>query len=320
MLIRRPIPGSGWVFCSTDYASGELCTFAQVLLWVVGRSKMAEVINASKDPGALHTSFGAKMAGRSPDEFKALVKAGDKTAKAFRQAAKALNFGLGGGMGEAKFVLSKRKKNEGTTPASDGKIYNGLRFCILVGGAERCGVETVTEWKGRPTAPICRKCVEVVRALKAEWLAFFDEVPKYFQYVSNVTETTGIIGTCPCGMKRGGLEFTDGANHSFQHLLSCGAKRALWSISREMYTDRSSVLYGSRVNCFFHDELFSEMPEDIAHLAGPRQAKLMVEGLKEFCPDVFVDCQPALMRAWSKSAETVYVDGKLVPWEPKEKA
>jgi DNA polymerase-1 len=175
----------------------------------------------------------------------------------------------------------------------------------------------VTEWKGRATPPICRRCVEVVRDLKREWLAFFDEVPSYFEWVSRNVDAVGELVSFGDGMIRGGLSFTDGSNHGFQHLLACGAKRALWLITREMYADRQSPLYGSRVNAFFHDEVFAEQPEDLAPLAGPRQAELMVQGLKEYVPDVHVVCEPALMRRWSKAAEPVWVDGKLTVWEPK---
>lgn len=313
----------GCVFCSTDYSSGELCTFGQVAIWTVGRSKMAEIINATKDPGALHSAFGAKMAGLDIAEFNRLRKAGDKRVGLLRQGAKAANFGFLGGMGAVKFVIAKRKKAEGLTTGPDGRVYYGLRFCIMLAGAERCGSEMVTEWKRRPTPPVCRHCIQAVEQLRSEWLAFFDEVPAYFDFVKKNVDATGEIGVCPCGLVRGGLDFPSGANHNFQHLLSCGAKRALWLISREMYTDRNSALYGSRVLAFFHDEVFSEMPEGFAPAAGVRQAELMVQGLKEYCPDVFVACEPALMRRWSKAAEPVWLerDGvkTLGVWEPKTK-
>jgi len=311
------IPRSGFVFCSTDYASGELCTLAQVAINTVGESRMAEVINETKDPGALHTAFAARMMGISVDDTAARVKAGDKQAKSFRQAAKAANFGFPGGMGAAKFVLAKRKKAEGSTDASDGTVYNGLRLCILIGGAERCGIEKVTEWKGRPSPPVCRQCVEMAEQLKSEWLAAWPEMPKYFDWISTNVNMTGELTQFVSGRVRGGLSFCDGANTLFQGLLADGAKRALWYVTREMYTDAESPLYGSRVAAFFHDEIFSEMPEDIAHLAGPRQAELMIKGLREYTPDVFVGCQPALMRRWSKAAEPVYNNGLLIPWEPK---
>jgi hypothetical protein len=57
------VPRPGYYFCSVDYAALELCCLAQMCLWVVGWSRMADVINATKDPGLLHTSFGARMIG-----------------------------------------------------------------------------------------------------------------------------------------------------------------------------------------------------------------------------------------------------------------
>lgn len=313
------IPEPGRVFCSTDYSSGELVTFAQVQLWILGRSKMAQVINETKDPGALHVLFAADMAGISFDEGKKRYKAGDKQMKDYRQAAKAGNYGFGGGMGAPKFTLSKRKKAEGKTTAPDGKVYNGIRFCILLGGATRCGVNMITEWRERETAPVCRDCVVQVESLKQQWLTTWD-IRGYFEWVSRQVDLSGQMATCPCGMVRGGLSFCDGANHNFQHLLACGAKRSLCFIIREMYDVKSSPLYGNRANMFAHDDVFSSLWEGGASDAGKRQAALMIEGLKEFCPDVYVGCEPALMRRWSKSAETVWgPNGELLVWEPKEK-
>lgn len=312
-------PRPGFLYCSTDYSSGELCTLAQVTLWAVGRSKMATIINESKDPGALHSQFGAKLAGVEPAELMRRIKAGDKKAKGIRQSAKAFNFGLPGGMGAVKLVISKRKKSEGITEGPDGRKYIGMRFCILVGGAERCGVDKITSWKRRDCQPVCKACVEIAEQLKAEWLAFFDEMPAYFQWVSQNVEASGELKQFVSNRVRGGLSFCDGANTMFQGLLADGAKNALRKITREMYLDRTSALYGSRVTAFFHDEVFSEVRTELANEAATRQAALMVEGLKEHVPDVFVDCQPALMRRWSKSAETVRDEqGRLIPWESKK--
>lgn len=315
-------PRPGFYYCSTDYSSGELCTLAQVTLWAVGRSKMAEIINESKDPGALHSAYGAKLAGVEPAELMRRIEAGDKQAKGIRQSAKAFNFGLPGGMGEVKLVLSKRKKSEGPekgyTIAPDGRKYIGLRFCILVGGAERCGVDMIREWKRKDCPPVCKACVQVAAQLKAEWLAFFDEMPAYFNWVSRNVEANGELKQFVSDRVRGGLSFCDGANTMFQGLLADGAKRALWKISKECYVTPSSPLHGSRVIAFFHDEVFSEVPVDIASDAGNRQAALMVEGLKEVVPDVYVECLPALMRRWSKDAKTVYAaDKSLTVWEGK---
>lgn len=313
-------PREGFYYASSDYSSGELCTLAQVCLWSVGFSRMAEVINATKDPGALHAAFGARMAGMDVAAFKAALKAGDKRCKDYRQAAKAANFGFPGGMGAAKLVLAKRKKAEGSTTGPDGRKYAGIRFCILLGGAQACGVEMVTEWKKRPSPPVCRACCVQAEELKAAYLGQWEEMGPYFEFISTNTEASGRLTQYVSERVRGGVGFCDGANTLFQGLLADGAKRALWYVTREMHARPDSVLYGSRACAFFHDEVFSEVPIDVAGPAAIRQSELMVQGLKEYVPDVHVACEPTIMRRWYKAAEPRWVDGpsgrELVLWEP----
>ncbi len=307
-----------YVFCSVDYAALELCTLAQVCYWLFGRSQMMETINATGDPGSLHTAFAAHLAGKTTEEMITLVKAKDPNAVKYRQAAKAGNFGFPGGMGAAKFVLSKRKKSEGKTVAADGTEYPGIRFCILLADAERCGIEKVTAWKDRPTPPICRACVELVeRELRPAWFKQWPEIKEYFAWVNARVEAGGEFPCWGTESIRGGLDFTSGANHSFQNLAATGAKYALRKVTRECYLDRSSALWGTRPIFFAHDEIVAEQPAKTAHLAGPRMSEVMVAAMKEYVPDVAIVAEPALMRAWYKAAEAVHVDGRLVPWEPK---
>jgi hypothetical protein len=308
----------GYVYCSVDYSAGELCTLAQVCVWLFGRSQMAETINASGDPGALHTAFAATLSGRTPEEMTALVKAGDEDAKKKRTVAKFLNFGLPGGMGAAKFILTARKESAGDTTLPDGRKVPGLRFCVLLDGAERCGVEKVTEWAGRPTPPICRRCAELVHEqLRPAWFRQWPEVPQYFSWVTGKVEAGGEFPCFGTERVRGGLEFTNGANNGFQALLADGAKAALRVVTRECYLARSSALWGTRPIFFAHDEIFSEMPEETAHLAGPRMSQVMVETLRQYVPDVCVVALPSLMRWWTKKAGDPCYDaaGKLIPYE-----
>jgi DNA polymerase I-like protein with 3'-5' exonuclease and polymerase domains len=99
------IPRPGFVFCSVDYDGFELRTWAQVCLWTVGRSRLAEVLNDGGDP---HAALGATLAGQGLAEFSALLKAKDKTAKDFRSLAKIPNFGYPGGMGPATLRTQAR--------------------------------------------------------------------------------------------------------------------------------------------------------------------------------------------------------------------
>lgn len=299
------VPSPGYVFCSVDYAALELCTLAQVTTWLCERSgsKMAEVINESKDPGALHTVFAAKMLDRDVDEFKALVKAGDKAAKNTRQMAKAANFGFPGGMGPAKLVLAKRKE--------------GLRFCTASGIKEVCGEEMTPGIDGGPR--VCTACLSIATRLRKQYLLTWEEIREYLNLVAGlpgINANEGVWVSPGTGYVRGGLGFSNGANHPFQHLAAMGAKHALWQISRECYTDRSSPLFGSRPVLFAHDEIIAELPEAKAHEAANRMAEIMIASMREFVPDVHIAAEPALMRYWTKAAEPKFdANGRLVPWE-----
>lgn len=95
----RPRPG--YVYVDADYAMLELCTWAQTCLWLFGRSRLAEVLNAGQDP---HLDFGAQILGITYEEAKARRKAGDKEVEQRRLVAKVGNFGFPGGLGAESFV------------------------------------------------------------------------------------------------------------------------------------------------------------------------------------------------------------------------
>lgn len=84
------------------------------------------------------------------------------------------------------------------------------------------------------------------------------------------------------------------------------------------FSNLESPLYGSRAILLAHDETIAEHPESVAHEAATRVSEIMIETLRFACPELreAVQAQPTLMRALYKSAEPVYVDGRLVPWEP----
>jgi hypothetical protein len=310
------VPRKGSVFCSIDYSAIELCTLAQANLTLVGHSRMADLINESGDPGSLHTAFAATMIGADVEDLKKRVKAKDPAAVGFRQAAKAANFGFGGGMGASTLVLAKRKRIEGVTPSPDGQVeYAGIRFCLLIGGADRCGTDKTTEWKGKTIPPTCTRCLECAEDLRAQWFKQWPEMQDYFKLIGAQVDNDGSITQIASARVRGGVTFTSAANGYFQALAADGAKAALYAVSRECYVDRDSPMYGARPIFFNHDEIFSEIPLAIASPAAKRMAEVMVETMRSsVLPDVCCAAEPALMWRWSKSAATIYdAEGNLVP-------
>ena len=105
----------------------------------------------------------------------------------------------------------------------------------------------------------------------------------------------------------------------------------MFLLQQECYTGKSelwkgegvSPLYGCRMVAFIHDEFVLEVPEalHLAQAAVARLVEVMVEGMALYVPDVPIKAEPTLMRRWYKEAEPVWgPDGKLLVWEPKEKA
>jgi DNA polymerase I-like protein with 3'-5' exonuclease and polymerase domains len=74
----------GHVWSSVDYAAIEMSTLAQVCLWALGYSKLADAINDDVDP---HSLFAAHMVGRDYEDF--LKHKKDPVEAGYRQAAKA---------------------------------------------------------------------------------------------------------------------------------------------------------------------------------------------------------------------------------------
>lgn len=96
-------PRQGYVFIDNDYGMLELCTWAQTCLWLLGFSRMAEVLN-SLDENDPHLDFAAQILGITYKEAKTRRKAGDKEVEQRRLVAKVGNFGFPGGLGAKSFV------------------------------------------------------------------------------------------------------------------------------------------------------------------------------------------------------------------------
>lgn len=364
MLIRVPINETRWVLTSNDYEAGELITHAEDCLDLLGHSQLARALINDVKP---HNALGATMLGLDYPEFERRFAAKDKHCKDARQASKPANFGFPGGMGEAKLVLQQRKQGP-DTPCPNGPVaidgkgnkgYRGLRFCIYMDGAERCGGpgNMVNMWgkpgNERPISPTCRACLQCAARLRAHWFATWPENREYFKLIAEYVErgmplpdgsrlAPGEVRQLFSDRVRGGVEFTNGANGFFQARLAEAAKQAFWQVQREcldvtyrvprmMFPNSLpwehgaiSPLIGSRAIALQHDEIMAEHPRPMLDLAARRVAHVMVDWLRHVCPRTAkaVHVAPAAMLIWYKSAETsLDADGGLAPWWPShEKA
>lgn len=284
----------GFDLCSTDYGSMELCGVAWVCLRTVGHSRLAEVLNAGRDP---HTELGAVLAGISSDEAYARRRGdrGSELQKEFndryRQLAKIANFGFWGGMGAKKLRLQARKQYGVVMTLDEAKALH--------------------------------------KAFKQAWPEFeaFCKWGKS-KLSGERGQERGDFTQFIVGRRRGQLWFSALLNTTFQGLCADIKKAAVWRIAYEMYTgvcydarDMASPLAGCFLVNDVHDEPITELRSEASAVAALRIAAIQVQTASEMCPEIVWTCEPALMGRWYKAAEAVYNEvGDLVRWAPKEKA
>jgi len=278
------IPQPGATFIEADYSFIELCTLAQVCIDFFGFSKLADSINAMLDP---HLVTAAGLLRISYEEARSRLVNKDPVVKKARQTAKAINFGLPGGMGAASFAQY----------------------------AMSSGVDM-------GDSP-----VELANTYKEVWLETYPEMRLYLKKAGVLAKGSRIeqVRSGRIRSASDGGRYSAYANTFFQGLAADGMKRALWYVTMEMYTGRSplwtqprlSPLARSRMVAAIHDELLAESPTDKAPEAAERLGVLMVAGMREYTPDVRIAAEPLIMNRWYKAAEPIRVNGRLVPWEPR---
>lgn len=295
------------VLLSVDYGGLELATLAQVCYTLFGHSAMREALNLGRD---LHLQLAGSFKGLTYEQAQALRKAKDKTIGNLRQAAKPVNFGLPGLMGPAKLVLTARKQ--------------GVRFCELAGLSHKCATNPkVTRYKGRPIPPTCTVCLELATEYREVWRRTWPEMVDYLDLTVRLAEACERGEPFPSfgdGMLRLETSANAASNHFFQNLAAQGAKRALYRLTREARTDRSSVLWRSCYPVvFIHDEIIAEVREDVAQEVAQRVSAIMVDTMRELTPDVAVTAPPAFARRWFKGMEDVRDSrGRMRPWWPPD--
>lgn len=297
MRIRRRIPGTGWVFCSTDADTIELRAHAQNCLDLVGWSRMADALveqMRSKGPD-LHEVLGANIVGVDAKELQTRRKAGDVDMNDARQFAKIPNFGFPGGLGAETFVSY---------------------------AAGQLSREAFNKWfdANREVA------IGKAKVIREVWFDTFPENRYYFEKVGHMIDRRKGYGTIQQLMSkriRGGTRFTSAANSFFQGRVADAMKEILWRLSFECYTGRCtschargceacngtgvSVLFGSRLVMFLHDEPILEHPEADAHIRAERQRQIVVECLSRWMPDIPCTSTAVLMRRWQKNAEALFL-------------
>jgi hypothetical protein len=156
--------------------------------------------------------------------------------------------------------------------------------------------------------------IEIYNAFLESW----PEAPEYFAWVKRVCGQAG-IGTMACfGSNRiaGYLTYTESCSVISQGLGADATKEALRALCRECWYKRDSLLYGCLVYNFIHDQYQVKIPDgNLAHERAEFAGHIVREAANKWLPDVPTRAKPMLVRRWSKMAEPVKVDGRLIPWD-----
>lgn len=273
------VPRPGTVFVIADFGGMELATIAQVCLWTVGRSVLAELLNAHYDP---HSWLGARIIGASYEDVVRAKKEGgpDRLVRA-RQTGKVGWFSFWG-MAGAKRVRAAARVQYG--------VHMTLHEAVELKALVFREVPELAAYHAYVSAGLVRED-DLIRSLRA--------VPG---------------GGCAPGDYRGGCTGPAAANGYFQELGAQGSNAALRALSRECYAEPGSVLYGSRPVLWFHDEAVWESPIKWGHECAMRGKAVMDPAFRARVPDVHCEVEPVLAACWSKKAVPVWEKGRLVPW------
>lgn len=313
------VPRPGYLLCSIDYSFMELVTWAQVCYWLLGQSRLMEVINAGKDPHAwLGSQICLKMdqdfvqmckdnsidvadQDKVYDLFVMLKKCGtpewESVFKKYRTWAKPTGLGYPGGLGAETFIA-----------------YSKATFQTDISLEEATSLREI--W--RDALPEARLYFEKMQQMQDTW----NKGPTYTDKFGNTKQMEFYFYRSPMGMIRVGCDYCAAANGG--GLQTPGAEGALLGLidyTRACYDHtRQSILFNAvKPLMFLHDENICEIPDDeFAHERACEIGARMVQSFRQITPDVAVKAQPVLMRRWDKAAEPVFdKNGRLIPWEPK---
>ena len=271
-------PREGMVYGMCDWASAELRSWAQICIWLFGRSEMAEAFREGKDP---HTMLAATLAGVEYD--KAVARREGPRGLPERKPAKAGNFGFLGGMGAGTFV--------------DYCAPYGLDLTLEA--SEDIKEAFLTTW------PMARRYFKWIDSHVLRNRRGVGE-----QFVSlRQRANLGYCNACNTFFQGLTADYAKAA-------LWCAWRESLTGKHWER-RDEDSPLKGVRIWLMLHDELIVEGPEETSALWGDRLRDLMVEVASIYTPDVPQVADVALSRVWSKKAKEVRdPSGRLMVWTP----
>jgi hypothetical protein len=287
-----PPPG-GWMLCSTDFNAFELAGVSQAAINLGIESDMAPLINSGKDAHlGLAVSIYNKLhsASLSEDEFQAQRKAKDPQALKARDYAKNCNFGLSGGMGPPTFAVTT------------GLDLETSKVLVALFKSQWSQARAMFSWSAEAT--------------------------KLGDYTFEQFGSQRLRKLYSPSREDNDRSYSKRLNTTFQGLCADAAMDAGWALTwacalgEDLDTGAPSILHGCRIAAFLHDEFLTFIsPPGVGSDASisdkaKEACRVQIQYAQKWFPDLKLSAEPALMARWCKSADAVWRDGELVPWEP----
>lgn len=328
------VPSPEHYFIAIDYSAIELRTLAAVCQRRYGESQLAETIKQGIDP---HAFTAAMFEGETLEAFD-----NNPDKKTLRQRAKALNFGIPGGLG-AKSLVAYASATYGVKMSVDeasafrdkliGEVYPELTEYLGDDAIDTLAINLKTSPMRVETAFDSAGVLGAAKRIVAgKGKANGDDYSEGF--VNRIWETLKALNknrklrpsinardagdrlsrdlffgpvVTLTGRLRGSVGFSQSRNTPFQGLAADGAKLALWRLYREGY----------RSVAFIHDEVLIEIPKDADFTAEAESIdRILCESMETLTGDIPIECEFSLANRWFKQAEAVFENGRLTPWEP----
>ena len=334
MVVASP----GHVLLTVDFSAIELRTLAVVCEKTLGFSRLAEVFRQRVDP---HSFTAAVFAEMSLEEFLKLPKS---QRKPLRQKAKALNFGIPGGLG-AQSLVTYAKQSYGVDLTLEeaerfrtklvSEVYPELETYLLedpgriLAGNLQTDPQLVRSVlpasmlgaarrivQGESRKPTGEQYLPTFRTRVWDCLQGLNKNPKLVSLLQQRKAGEDLFRRLfwtsvetTTGRRRAFVNFSQARNTPFQGLAADGAKLSLWRLYRD----------GFRTVAFVHDEVVVELPESVDHSTeAAKVVQLLVSSMAEVMEsDIPVEVEFSLSRRWWKNAEEVRSeDGRLLLWSP----
>lgn len=258
------VPSPGKVFVIADYATQEVFCLAEVLHRMGLDGQLIAALRSGED---LHTTTASRL----------LDKPTAAVTKADRQAAKAVVFGVPGGLGARKLAEYARKQYglDWDIPTAKRmrqgflEAYPDIAYYLdslktgLDADLRRASGRGLADWKQEMGA----KDAWELRAMMR------NSPDKGIRHVLYMAERSLTV-TLPTGFVRQGCTFTEGANSYFQGLAAAVTKEAAWRAHTE----------GLTIVAIVHDEILIESEPTKASEDEELLRLCMLSAFSDICP------------------------------------